>query len=461
MKIYNTKTRQKEDLIFENNRAKIYACGPTVYDFIHIGNARMIVIFDTFRRYLESQGVKVDFVQNFTDIDDKLINKAIAEGKTVQEIADKYIAEYEKDAAGLNIMPPTYAPKVSENIPEIIAFIEDLIAKEYAYISQGDVYFNTANLPEYGKLSGKNLEDLIGGARVEASSAKKNLTDFVLWKSAKPGEPAWQASFGEGRPGWHIECSVMFEKYLGKQIDIHCGGADLVFPHHENERAQSLAKNACEPVKHWVHNGYINIDNKKMSKSEGNFFTVRDIAKKHGHMPIRYMSIMSHYRSPINFSADLMKICDATLRRLETRYKHLNNYVESLATETDNHCDFNNFRNRFFGALADDFNTAKAIGVMHEFIHDVYEKIDNLLNKECAVVALQIFDEMLNVLGLNLAELNEKSVDVDENLQNLLRQRQDARANKDFALADKIRDEVTSHGYKIKDTPDGAKLEKI
>lgn len=460
MKIYNTKTRQKEDLIFEDDRAKIYACGPTVYDLIHIGNARMIVIFDTFRRFLISQKVEVDFVQNFTDIDDKLINKAIYEDSTVQEIADKYIAEYEIDAAGLNILPPTYAPKVSENIPEIIAFVEDLIAKDFAYISNGDVYFNTANLDEYGKLSGKNLEDLIDGARVEASSAKKNPTDFVLWKSAKDGEPAWQASFGNGRPGWHIECSVMFEKYLGKTIDIHCGGADLIFPHHENERAQSLAKNDCEPVKYWIHNGYINIDNRKMSKSEGNFFTVRDVAKAHGYMPIRYMAISSHYRSPINFSADLLEQCKAALKRIYSCYNNLRDYVEN-AEKTDNHHDFSNYLLRFFEALADDFNTANAMGVMFDFVREINSKITAKLNKECAIDALKIFNKMLEVLGLNLDETGEKSTEIPQNLQDLLQQRQDARAAKDFALADKIRNEIASAGFKINDTPDGAKLEKI
>ena len=319
MKVFNTLTRQKEELIpLEPGKVRIYACGPTVYNFIHIGNARPICVFDVLRRYLESRGYEVNFVQNFTDIDDKMIRRANEEGVTVADVARKYIAEYQKDASGLNVRPATVHPKATENIDAILDIIKKLVDKGYAYPQNGDVYFRATKFEEYGKLSHQPLEDLEAGARIDISEHKENPMDFALWKGAKPGEPFWPSPWGDGRPGWHIECSAMAGKYLGDTIDIHCGGQDLIFPHHENEIAQSECAHGVPFANYWMHNGYINVDNRKMSKSLGNFFTVRDVAEKFGYEPIRFMMLNAHYRSPINYSVEIIEQCKSALERLYT-----------------------------------------------------------------------------------------------------------------------------------------------
>ena len=324
MKLYNTLTRKKEEFVpLEEGKVKMYVCGPTVYDYIHIGNARPYVIFDTIRRYMEYKGYEVKYVQNFTDVDDKIINKAIKEGVESTVISERYIAEAKKDAEGLNVEPATYNPKVTEEMPEIIEMIKTLIEKGHAYEVNGSVFYDTKSFPDYGKLSGKNIDDLEAGARIEVDTTKKSPMDFVLWKPKKPGEPAWQSPWGEGRPGWHIECSVMAKKYLGDTIDIHAGGEDLIFPHHENEIAQSEAANGVQFAKYWLHNGFINVDNKKMSKSLGNFFTLRDIVETIPYDVVRFFILNGHYRSPINFSRELMEAAGNGLDRIKNSYKSL------------------------------------------------------------------------------------------------------------------------------------------
>ena len=324
MKLYNTLTRKKEEFVpLEEGKVKMYVCGPTVYDYIHIGNARPYVIFDTIRRYMEYKGYEVKYVQNFTDVDDKIINKAIKEGVESTVISERYIAEAKKDAEGLNVEPATYNPKVTEEMPEIIEMIKTLIEKGHAYEVNGSVFYDTKSFPDYGKLSGKNIDDLEAGARIEVDTTKKSPMDFVLWKPKKPGEPAWQSPWGEGRPGWHIECSVMAKKYLGDTIDIHAGGEDLIFPHHENEIAQSEAANGVQFAKYWLHNGFINVDNKKISKSLGNFFTLRDIVETIPYDVVRFFILNGHYRSPINFSRELMEAAGNGLDRIKNSYKSL------------------------------------------------------------------------------------------------------------------------------------------
>ena len=461
MKIYNTLTRQKEEFVpITPNEAKIYACGPTVYNFIHIGNARPICVFDVLRRYMEYRGMKVTFVQNFTDIDDKIIRRANEEGSDYLTVSSKYIAEYKKDAEGLNVRPASVHPLATENIDEILSIVSDLVDKGYAYATDnGDVYFRTLKDTEYGKLSHQPLEELEAGARIATGEIKEDPMDFALWKSAKPGEPSWPSPWGEGRPGWHIECSAMARRYLGKTIDIHCGGQDLIFPHHENEIAQSECCNGVPFAHYWMHNGYINVDNKKMSKSLGNFFTVRDVANEYGYEPIRYLMVASHYRSPINYSVDVIEQCRASLERLYNCRDNLEFQLShSEAGEKEGEAAvrarFEGYRAQFIEAMDDDLNTADALSALFELARDANSTITaaNAPSRELCEFALGLFNELAGVLGL-LYKKKETSLDAE--IEELIAQRTQARQNRDWATADRIRDELKARGVVLKDTPQG------
>lgn len=460
MKIYNTMTRQKEDLqTITPNEVKIYACGPTVYNFIHIGNARPICVFDTFRRYLEYKGYKVTFVQNFTDIDDKIIKRANEENSDYLTVSEKYIAEYKTDAKGLNVREATVHPRATENIQQIIDMVKTLEEKGYAYSTEyGDVYFRTNRFKEYGKLSHQPLEDLEAGARIQIGETKEDPMDFALWKGAKPGEPAWDSPWGKGRPGWHIECSTMAKRYLGETIDIHCGGQDLVFPHHENEIAQSECCNDVPFAHYWMHNGYINVDNKKMSKSLNNFFTVRDVAQKYGYEPIRYLMLSSHYRSPINYSVDIIEQCQSALERLYNCRDDLEFLKDnSPSGEKDGENKIKELllthKADFITTMDDDFNTADGITALFELARDINSNINakSEPSKELCEFALNLYTELADVLGL----LYAKKDTIADDIQSLIDQRNAARKNKDWATADKIRDELKARGITIKDTPNG------
>lgn len=461
MKIYNTLTRQKEEFVpITPNEAKIYACGPTVYNFIHIGNARPICVFDVLRRYMEYRGMKVTFVQNFTDIDDKIIRRANEEGSDYLTVSRKYIAEYKKDAEGLNVRPASVHPLATENIDEILSIVSDLVDKGYAYATDnGDVYFRTLKDTEYGKLSHQPLEELEAGARIATGEIKEDPMDFALWKSAKPGEPSWPSPWGEGRPGWHIECSAMARRYLGKTIDIHCGGQDLIFPHHENEIAQSECCNGVPFAHYWMHNGYINVDNKKMSKSLGNFFTVRDVANEYGYEPIRYLMVASHYRSPINYSVDVIEQCRASLERLYNCRDNLEFQLShSEAGEKEGEAAvrarFEGCRAQFIEAMDDDLNTADALSALFELARDANSTITaaNAPSRELCEFTLGLFNELAGVLGL-LYKKKETSLDAE--IEELIAQRTQARQNCDWATADRIRDELKARGVVLKDTPQG------
>lgn len=465
MKIYNTLTRNKEKLEpIESGKIKIYACGPTVYNYIHIGNARPICVFDVLRRYLEYRGYEVDFVQNFTDIDDKIIEKANAENKTYLQISEKFIDEYKKDALNLNVREATVHPRATENIEQIIEIISALVDKKYAYVSEnGDVYFRANKFKEYGKLSHQPLEDLEAGARINSFELKEDPMDFALWKSAKPGEPSWHAPWSDGRPGWHIECSAMAKKYLGNTIDIHCGGQDLIFPHHENEIAQSECANGVEFAKYWMHNGYINIDNKKMSKSLGNFFTVREIGDKYGYEPIRYIMIASHYRSPISFSTELLDQAKAALSRLyncKENIEFLLNKSEIQESEADQNIlsSLNIHKDRFINAMDDDLNTADAIACLFDLVREINSKVLNdqiNASKKVLNEALNLFNELSNILGL--VYVKNETNHTTEKIKKLIDDRTAARKNKDWALADKIRKELSDLNVIVEDTPQGVK----
>lgn len=458
MKIFNTLTRQKEEFVPQDpNEVKIYACGPTVYNYIHIGNARPLCVFDVLRRYLEYRGMKVKFVQNFTDIDDKIINRANEEGKTYKEISEKYIDEFWTDAHGLNFKDAAVHPKATENIDEIIDIIKTLEEKGYAYAVNGDVYFRTRMDKNYGKLSHQPIEDLESGARIAVGEQKEDPLDFALWKAAKEGEPYWKSPWGHGRPGWHIECSAMNRRYLGKTIDIHCGGQDLIFPHHENEIAQSECANGCSFANYWMHNGYINVDNVKMSKSLGNFKTVREIADVYGYEVIRYFLISAHYRSPINYNLDIINQCKAALERLYTCRESLDFAVKNASADVADDeqllSDIAAHRNRFIEAMDDDLNTADGLSAVFELVKDINTRIlDKNVSKHVCETAAGLFDELCNVLGILY---NRKSNDVDSEIEALIEKRQEARKNKDFATADKIRDELKAKGIILKDTPQG------
>ena len=455
MKIFNTLTREKQEFVpIDENEVKIYACGPTVYNYIHIGNARPLCVFDVLRRYLEWRGVNVKYVQNFTDIDDKLIKKANEEGITVPEVAERYIKEFRTDSDGLNVKPATVHPRATENIDEIISIIETLVEKGFAYESGGDVYYRAKKFKEYGKLSHQPLEDLESGARIAVGEIKEDPMDFCLWKSAKPGEPFWASPWGNGRPGWHIECSAMSCRYLGKTIDIHCGGQDLVFPHHENEIAQSEAANGQEFARYWMHNGFINVDNRKMSKSLGNFFTVRDVAEKFGYEPIRYLMISSHYRSPINYSVDIIEQGKSALERLYNCRDRID-FALSHAEEGGIAPEFVEQRkNEFIEAMEDDLNTADALAAVFTLAKDINMAIDAGAKKGELMAMAAVFDELTGVLGFLY---NRKSDTIDAEIEQLIAKRTQARKDRNFAEADAIRDKLKEMGIILEDTPQGVK----
>ena len=466
MRVYNTLTRKKEELVpVTPGEVKIYACGPTVYNFIHIGNARPLCVFDTLRRYLEFRGYKVRFVQNFTDIDDKIIRRANEEGTDYKTVSETYIREFWTDAKGLNFREATVHPKATENIDEIISIISTLIEKGYAYaVENGDVYFSPGKFSEYGKLSHQPLEDLEAGARINIGELKKEPMDFALWKGAKPGEPAWDAPWGKGRPGWHIECSAMARRYLGETIDIHCGGQDLIFPHHENEIAQSECCNGVPFAKYWMHNGYINVDNVKMSKSLGNFFTVRDVAEKYGYEPIRYLMLSSHYRSPINYSVDIIEQCRASLERLYTCRDSIDFALQSAGdTEPENAADIckqlESRKAQFIEAMDDDLNTADGLAAVFELVRDINVSVLPSGSKALLEEAAALFDTLAtDVLGL---VYNRKKETLEADIAARIEARQAARAAKNWAEADRIRDELKAEGIVLEDTPQGVKWHRV
>jgi len=458
MKIYNSLTKTKEEFVpITPGEVKIYACGPTVYDFFHIGNARPFIVFDTLRRYFEYIGYKVTFVQNFTDIDDKMINRANKEGITVRELADRFIAEYRVDAKGLNIREASVHPRATDHIPEIIEIVETLIEQGYAYEVDGDVYYATKKFKDYGKLSHQPLEDLESGARISVDERKRDPMDFALWKAQKPGEPAWESPWGMGRPGWHIECSAMSTKYLGKTIDIHGGGKDLIFPHHENEVAQSEAANGCPLAHYWMHNGYINVDGVKMSKSLGNFFTVRDIIKHFDYSVIRFFMLSAHYRSPINFADALLQQAKAGLERLTNCAENLRFKLahaadgaldDAAATLVEKHvADFKE-------AMDDDLNTAAAIGVIFELAKTANTVAAGEASKQTLSLLLNTLAELCDVLGV---ETEKEAEALDSEIEELIAKRTEAKKAKDFATADAIRAQLLDMGIVLEDTREGVK----
>lgn len=466
MKLYNSLTRQKEEFKpMKPGEVKIYACGPTVYDFFHIGNARPFIVFDALRRYFEYCGYTVKFVQNFTDIDDKMIKRANEEGITVKELADRFIGEYEIDAKGLGIEEATVHPRATENIAEIIALVQKLIEEGYAYEVDGDVYYSTKKFDGYGKLSHQPLEDLEAGARISVDERKRDAMDFALWKAQKPGEPAWESPWGMGRPGWHIECSAMATKYLGETIDIHAGGKDLIFPHHENEIAQSEAASGKPFAHYWLHNGYINIDNVKMSKSKGNFFTVRDIVKEFDYEVIRFFMLSAHYRSPINFSRDLLAQAQTALERLYNCREKVEFFLENAVDGGETAADsalteaVGRIKDEFRAAMDDDINTAGALAALFDLSRTINSALDAAQqpSKQAAQLAHQTFMELASVLGV----LQKREEDtLDSEVEALIAQRTEARKNKDFAAADAIRDKLTQMGIILKDTPNGVTWSK-
>ena len=462
MKIYNTLTRKKEEFVpIEEGTAKIYVCGPTVYNYFHIGNARPFVVFDTLRKYLQYRGYKVKFVQNFTDVDDKIINRAREEHLTAKEVSEKYIEEYYKDAAALNVTKADVHPRVSEHIPEIIEFVQTLIDKGYAYEVNGDVYFSTRKFNGYGKLSGQNIEDLESGARIAVGEIKEDPLDFALWKAQKEeDEIAWDCPWGKGRPGWHIECSAMSKKHLGDTIDIHAGGQDLQFPHHENEIAQSECCNGVPFANYWMHNGYITIDNEKMSKSKGNFFTVRDILKEYDGEVMRFFLLSGHYRNPINFSDSLMEQAKAGLGRMRNAKETLNHLIangngEMTDAEKEALAGYDKYRQEFISAMDDDLNTADAISAIFELITVINTAVRDGASREFAEKSLDTLMELASIVGL-LQQDADKAVDDD--IQALVDERQEARKAKNFARADEIRDMLKARGITLKDTPQGVQI---
>ena len=464
MKVYNTLSRKKEEFIpLKEGEVKMYVCGPTVYNFIHIGNARPMIVFDTVRRYFEYKGYDVNFVSNFTDVDDKIIRKANEEGVTAEEISKRYIEECKKDMDGMNIEPATKNPLATEEIGGMIEMIRTLIEKGYAYEKNGTVYYRTRKFKDYGKLSHKNLDDLQSGGRallVTGEDEKEDPLDFVLWKPKKEGEPAWQSPWGEGRPGWHIECSEMSKKYLGEQIDIHAGGEDLIFPHHENEIAQSEAANGKEFARYWMHNGFLNIDNRKMSKSLGNFFTVREISEKYDLQVLRFFMLSAHYRSPLNFSAELMEAAKSGLERIVNSASNLKFLVQNSSaekmTEEENRMfeETSEYVKDFERAMDDDFNTADAIAAIFDLVKYINTHTDENSSKEYLEKLHKRLSDLADVLGV-IVDKDEEIL--DEDIEALIRERQDARKEKNFARADQIRDELLSKGIILEDTREGVK----
>ncbi|MDD6255716.1 MAG: cysteine--tRNA ligase [Eubacteriales bacterium] len=465
MKLYNTMTRQKEEFVpLKDGNVSMYVCGPTVYNYIHIGNARPFVVFDTLRRYFEYLGYKVTYVQNFTDVDDKIINKAAEEGIPALDVSAKYIDEYYKDADALHLERATVNPRVSENIPEIIDIIQTLIDKGYAYAVDGDVYYNTRKFENYGRLSGQNIDDLESGARISIDERKNDPLDFALWKARKTeNEPAWESPWGMGRPGWHIECSAMAKKYLGDTIDIHAGGQDLKFPHHENEIAQSEAANGKKFADYWLHNEYININGIKMSKSKGNFLTVHDILKQYSGDEIRYFLLSGQYRNPINFSEELMEQARSSVERMRNSLNNLR-YLEKTGADgsmTDNEKEnlsgLEKYRGQFKSAMDDDINTADAISVVFELIRDINAQTTADSTKEFAKACEALLTELTGVLGL----LTEDEYEIPEEIRQLVQERQEARKSKNYARADEIRDILKEKGFAVEDTANGARIVKL
>lgn len=465
IKVYNTMTRQKEDFVpITDGEVKMYVCGPTVYNYFHIGNARTFIVFDTIRKYFEYRGYKVKYIQNFTDIDDKMIKKANEEGTTVKAVSERYIKEYYKDADALNIERATKNPRATEYMDEIISFVADLVDKGYAYPVDGDVYFHTKAFKEYGKLSHQSLEDLEAGARIEVDDRKKDPMDFAVWKSQKPGEPAWESPWGMGRPGWHIECSTMASSLLGDTIDIHGGGIDLIFPHHENEIAQSEARSGKPFSHYWMHAAFLNINNQKMSKSLNNFLTAREVLEKYDSEIIRMFMLSGHYRNPVNFSVELLDQAASGLDRL---YNSINNleHIEKAGKDGELNDDdksfydkLDDYRQRYIRAMDDDFNTADAISVIFDLVKDININISENSTKKIAKDCIDILQELGKPLGILQKNTNGS---LEDDIQKMIDKRQSARAAKDYALADKIRDELKDMGIILEDTKNGVKWRRM
>ena len=468
MKIFNTLTRRKEEFVpLEEGKVKMYVCGPTVYNLIHIGNARPMIIFDTVRRYMEYKGYEVNYVSNFTDVDDKIIKKAIEEGVSAEEISTRYIKECKKDMADMNVKPATTAPQATQEIQGMIDMIQTLIDKGYAYpAADGTVYFRVKKFKEYGKLSHKNLDDLQSGFRslkVSGEDQKEDPLDFVLWKPKKEGEPSWPSPWCDGRPGWHIECSVMSKKYLGEEIDIHAGGEDLIFPHHENEIAQSECCNGKIFARYWMHNGFLNIDNRKMSKSLGNFRTVRQIGEQYDLQVLRFFMLNAHYRSPLNFSADLMEAAKNSLERILVAAGKLSDRKDNGATENITEEELallkeaEGFVTKFEAAMDDDFNTADALAAIFELVKFANTNVDENSSREFAGGLYEELFKLSDVLGL---KIEKKEEILDKEIEDLIQERQAARKAKDFKRADEIRDELLKKGIILKDTREGVKWQR-
>ena len=462
MRIYNTMTGTKEEFVpLKKNSVGMYVCGPTVYNYIHIGNARSFVVFDMVRRYFEHRGYFVKYVQNFTDVDDKIIKKANEEGRSVSKVSERFIGEYFKDTDALGIQRATIYPRATQVMDDIISFISVLARKGYAYETQDGVYFSVEKFKDYGKLSKKNIDDLISGARVEVNDTKRNPLDFALWKLAKPGEPYWDSPWGKGRPGWHIECSVMSSKYLGDTFDIHCGGPDLVFPHHENEIAQSEAKSGVKFVNYWMHAGYLNINNQKMSKSLGNFFTVREILEKYDPMVVRFFMLSSHYRNPINFSFDLLDQAKVGFERIKNsvfKLGDLKGQAESSSGDNEIIQDIAKEKQGFISAMDDDFNSAAAISHVFNIAGIANTRINAQTGRVTINCAADTITELMDVLGISL---NIKKEMLDEEIEKQIEERQQAREYKDYAAADKIREELKKQGIILEDTPQGIRWKRI
>ena len=466
MKLYNTLTRKKEEFVpITPGEVKMYVCGPTVYNFFHIGNGRTFIVFDTIRRYFEYRGYKVKFVQNFTDIDDKMIKRANEEGTSVKKVGDKYISEYYTDADALNIERATVNPRATEYMNEIIKFVKELIDKGYAYEVDGDVYFSTKKFEGYGKLSGQNLEDLQAGARINVDERKKDPMDFAIWKAKKPGEPAWKCPWGEGRPGWHIECSCMAKNILGDTIDIHAGGMDLAFPHHENEIAQSEALTGKPFAHYWLHSAYVNVNNKKMSKSLNNFFTARDVLKEYSSDVIRFLMLSCHYRIQLNYSKDLLDSAKASVERMYNAIGNLENLIDEVSRvemndeEKEYLKSLDKYRQKYIEKMDDDFNTADAITAIFDLIKDINTNVNSESSKELAEGALALIRELGAPLGM--LQESTKGGDLAAEVEALIEQRQQARKDRDFALADKIRDDLKDRGIVLEDTPQGVRWKKV
>ncbi|MBR6525203.1 MAG: cysteine--tRNA ligase [Clostridia bacterium] len=466
MLIYNSQTRRKEEFVpITPGKVKMYVCGPTVYNYFHVGNARPFIVFDVLRRYFTYIGYDVTFVQNFTDIDDKMIKRANEEGITVKELGDRFIEEYFKDASALGIRPATVHPRATEHIGDIIKLVKTLQQKGFAYEVNGDVYFDTQKDEHYGKLSGQNLEDLEAGARISVDDVKRNPADFALWKAEKPGEPSWNSPWGKGRPGWHIECSAMSRKYLGDTFDIHAGGKDLLFPHHENEVAQSECATGCTFANYWMHNGFINIDNEKMSKSAGNFFTVRDILQQYEAEDIRMFMLSAHYRSPVNFSKDMMSQAHASLQRLYTArdnmYYLMNHADEKALSEAENAllAKVEESRQRFISAMDDDMNTADAMGALFEIVKEANITLNDKSSRQAIAGTLDTLSALADVMGLLTRKPPEEAL--PEEVQALVDARADARKSKNWALSDQLRDQLKELGYSVEDTAKGQKVQRL